>query len=69
MILSELIDRLADLEKRHGPNVEVALIVKNDLWPLPVKYVFGQKVYSVGTSGRPALKDKIVIYGLRDGKK
>ena len=70
MILSELIDRLADIERRHGPDVRVGIVVKIPRpGILPAKYEIGNDVVSVGTSGRKELEGKIVIYGTKDGEK
>ena len=69
MNLSELISRLQELEKRHGPNKDVALVIKVPRpggGLLPPKYIIAEEVISLGTSGRPELKDKVVIYGTKD---
>ena len=66
MNLSELISRLQELEKRHGPNKDVALVVKvTPLWRHP-QFIIALDIFSLGTSGRPELKDKVVIYGVKD---
>ena len=66
MILSELIFRLQAIESRHGPNKDVALVVKMVPWWQRKKYIVALDIFGVGTSGRPELKDKVVIYGTKD---
>ena len=66
MNLSELIARLQELEKRHGPNKDVALVVKVVPWWQRPQFIIALDIFGVGTSGRPVLKDKVVIYGTKD---